>query len=264
MRHLRAAAAVLTAVVAALSGTTATAAGTGSATHYAALGDSYSSGTGTRDYLPDSGRCMRGTSAYPQLWARSHDVDEFAFDACAGATTDDLVANQLDDLDRNTTLVTMTIGGNDVGFAQVIRHCLLTDDAGCAARVEHGEDRARDELPAKLDRAFHAVADKAPNAKIVVLGYPHLNEPGACDVPGYTAAKRARINRGADLLDRVVAEHARAAGMRFVDTRDQFAGHGVCGDQPWINGPTLPLSESFHPNVGGHALGFLPALDAVT
>lgn len=264
MRYLRAAAGVLTAVVAVLASTTTTATGSGSATHYAALGDSYSSGTGTRDYLPESGRCMRGAKAYPQLWARSHEVDRFAFDACAGATTDDLVADQLGDLDRNTTLVTMTIGGNDVGFAQVIRHCLIADDAACDSLVSRGENRVREELPTKLDRAFRAVADKAPNATAVVLGYPHINEAGACEIPGYTETKRARINKGADLLDDVVAERARAAGMRFVDTRDQFAGHAVCSGDPWINGPTLPLSESFHPNVDGHALGYLPALDAVT
>ena len=264
MRFLRAAAGVLTAVVAVLAATATTATGADSATHYVALGDSYSSGTGTRDYLPDSGRCMRGTKAYPELWARSHHVDSFAFDACAGATTDDLIANQLGDLDRNTTLATMTIGGNDVGFAQVIRRCLLNDEATCERVVGGGEQRARDELPAKLDRAFHDVSRKAPNADVVVLGYPHINELGECDIPGYTEAKRARINKGADLLDGIIAKHARAAGLHYVDAREQFSGHAVCSADPWLNGPTLPLSESFHPNADGHALGYLPALDAVT
>jgi lysophospholipase L1-like esterase len=263
MRYLRAAAGVLTAVVVVLAGTATTATGA-DATHYVALGDSYSSGTGTRDYLPDSGRCMRGAKAYPPLWARSHHVDSFAFDACAGATTEDLVNDQLGDLDGNTSLVTLTIGGNDVGFAQVIRHCLLNDEATCGQFVDRGERQARAELPAKLDRAFRAIRSKAPNADVVVLGYPHINEPGACAIPGYTEAKRERINQGADLLDETIAEHARAAGLHYVDPRDQFSGHAVCSTDPWINGPTLPLTESFHPNTDGHALGYLPVLDAVT
>lgn len=263
MRYLRAAAGVLTAVVVVLAGTATTAIGA-DATHYVALGDSYSSGTGTRDYLPGSGKCMRGAKAYPQLWAQSHHVDSFAFDACAGATTEDLVNDQLGDLDGSTSLVTLTIGGNDVGFAEVIRHCLLNDEATCEQFVDRGERQAREELPAKLDRAFRAIRRKAPNANVVVLGYPHVNEPGPCAIPGYTAAKRERMNKGGDLLDEIIAEHARAAGLHYADPRDQFSGHAVCSTDPWINGPTLPLTESFHPNTDGHALGYLPMLDAVT
>lgn len=272
MRYVRETVAVVVAVIAVLAGTTTTAAGAGSTTNpattnpattnYVALGDSYSSGAGTRNYQPDSGRCLRSPDAYPQLWSRSHGVNHFSFNACAGATTDDVVADQLGALDRNTSLVTMTIGGNDVGFSSVVGHCLVGDDAGCGRAIDSAEARVRDELPGKLDKAFRAVAAKAPNAKVIVLGYPLINELGGCDIPGYTEAKREAINKGADLLDDVVAQHARSAGLNYADARGHFKGHSVCSKDPWINGPTLPLSESFHPNVDGHAHGYLPVLDA--
>lgn len=264
MRYVRGAVGALAAVVAVLASTTASASATDSAVHYTALGDSYSSGTGTRDYDPPTGACMRSPQAYPELFARSHEVDRFTFAACAGATTDDVVDKQLGALDANTTLVTLTVGGNDIGFAGVIRRCVLGDDSTCDRAVDGGEAKLRDELPGKLDRAFAAIADKAPNARVVVLGYPRLNEAGPCGIPGYTEAKRARINEGSDELAHVIADHARSAGFDYADARDRFAGHGICGTDPWINGPTLPFSESFHPNTDGQAHGYLPVLDRAT
>jgi lysophospholipase L1-like esterase len=233
-------------------------------THYAALGDSYSSGTGTRDYFEDSGDCLRGPKAYPQLWADSHEASSFQFVACSGAKTDDLNSDQLGALSGETTLVTVSIGGNDIGFSSTVQDCLLGDDGACDSAVGEAEDKARDELPAKLKTTYDNIRQAAPNAEVVVLGYPRLNDLGDCGIPGFSETKRQRINDAADVLAGVLSENASAAGFEFADTRDAFDGHGVCSDQEWVNGPSNPLRESFHPNVDGHAQGYLAAVNAIT
>lgn len=232
--------------------------------HYAALGDSYASGTGTREYFEDSGDCQRGPKAYPQLLADANSPASFEFAACSGDTTDDLNAGQLGALSADTTLVTVQIGGNDVGFAKTISSCLLGSDEGCASAVAAGEAKARDELPGKLKTTYDNIRTAAPNAEVVVVGYPHVNELGDCDIPGYTEAKRKRINAGSDVLAEVISAQARSAGFSYADPRENFAGHGVCGGSEWINGPSSPLTESFHPNVDGHAEGYLPTVQSIT
>lgn len=263
MRHLRQAVCVAAATAVALGAVAVPAFGAEADTNYVALGDSYASGTGTREYFDDSGDCYRSPKAYAQLWADSHDVSSFAFDACSGAVTDDVLANQLGSLSEDTTLVTISIGGNDIGFADVIQDCLLGSNDSCDAAVSEGEDKARNELPDKLDATYSEITAAAPNAEVVVVGYPQINEPtGDCGVPGFNETKRQRINAGGDVLAGVIAEQAAAAGFTFADARAAFEGHGVCSDAEWINGPSSPLRESFHPNVDGHAEGYLPVVNA--
>ncbi|GAA3360580.1 MULTISPECIES: SGNH/GDSL hydrolase family protein [Saccharopolyspora] len=263
MRHIRGVArAVAATVVIGTSLTAGTAHAAQADENYAALGDSFASGTGTRDYFEDSGDCLRSPKAYPQLWADAHGAATFSFDACSGATTDDLNADQLGSLSADTTLVTVQIGGNDIGFADVIQGCLLGTDENCDSAVGDGEAATRDELPAKLDATYEGIRAAAPNAEIVVVGYPRINSTGDCGIPGFTETKRERINKGADVLAEVISERAEAAGFTYADPRSAFDGHGVCGDPEWINGPSTPLQESFHPNVTGHAEGYLPVVES--
>ncbi|MBE9375897.1 SGNH/GDSL hydrolase family protein [Saccharopolyspora sp. HNM0983] len=267
MRRRRPLSAMVALTALALSGTVFAAPGSAAppaqqvSDDYVALGDSYSSGVGTREYFDDSGDCRRGPHAYPQLYADAAGVTEFAFVACSGAVTDDVDAEQLDALDESTTLVTVSIGGNDVGFADVIQSCLLGDDAGCDEAVSTAEQEMRSELPDKLDDTYDGISGAAPAAEVVVLGYPKLAELGDCGVPGFSETKRERINAGADVLAGVLRERAEAAGFTFADPRSQFDGHGVCGEDEWVNGPSAPLVESFHPNIDGHAAGYLRVLE---
>ena len=268
MRHTRKFAGLLAgiAVVSGLSTVPASAESTSAtaAENYVALGDSYASGTGTREYFEDSGDCLRSPKAYPQLWAESHEVSSFEFAACSGAVTDDVIADQLGSLSADTTLVTISIGGNDVGFVDVITRCLTGDDAACDSAVTEATEKARTELPAKLDSTYASIREAAPSAEVVVLGYPRINEMGDCGIPFYTEAKRQRINEGSDELASVIADRAAAAGFTFADARPAFDGHGVCADDEWINGPSNPVQESFHPDVDGHAKAYLPTLESVT
>jgi lysophospholipase L1-like esterase len=240
-------------------------AATSSAISYAALGDSYSSGVGGGDEEPASGVCRRGANAYPALWAASRAPARFVFVACAGATTSTVLSTQLGVLNRSTTLVTITVGGNDVGFAPVVGTCLVGSTATCAAAVSAAKTVARTVLPAQLAVTYAAIRLRTPHARLVVLGYPRLFETGAaCGPTGMSQPNRIAVNGGADVLNSVVRSRARALGATFVDVRSRFAGHGICGSDPWINDAAPDVANAFHPNAAGYSQGYLPALESVT
>ena len=117
-------------------------------------------------------------------------------------------------------------------------------------------------MTGRLDATYAAIRSRAPNATVVVLGYPRLLEPnGSC----LTATKRAALNRGADALHGVISARATAAGFSYVDARPHFGGHGACGAAPWINRfSILQVVESFHPNAAGYSQGYLALLSGVT
>ena len=233
---------------------------------YVALGDSYSSGVGAPPYDPASGSCLRSPRGYPQLWATSHTVSSFQFVACGGATTDDVLGSQVAALNANTDLVSITIGGNDVGFASTLSSCVLGSDSACVNAVNAGRTAATTTLPARLDNTYAAIRARAPNARVVVLGYPRLISPtGSCGLFNLSTVKRTALNEGADVLAGVIAGRASAAGFVHVDARARFEGHGACGSSPWINRfNLLSVTESFHPNATGYAQGYLPLLNGVT
>lgn len=233
---------------------------------YVALGDSYSSGLGAGSYTLASGICYRNALTYPVLWKHANDVTSFRFRACAGATTDTVTADQLDALSRTTTLVTITVGGNDVGFAGVVATCTLTlHPEICDHVVDAAEQVGTTSLPGKLTTLYATIREKAPNARLVVLGYPQLFEAGpTCGTFGMIQANRVRLNAGAVRLNAAIAERAEAAGAQFVDVSPYFEGHRICAADPWINGLAANLVESYHPNRSGYSDGYLPALQSVT
>src|SRR5450631_2869637 len=91
---------------------------------YVALGDSYSSGVGTRVFYSEAGSCSRSPDAYGPKIAAARGYT-LSFQACSGAKTTDVNANQLGTLSSTTSLVTISIGGNDAGFSNVILNCAL-------------------------------------------------------------------------------------------------------------------------------------------
>ncbi|MGO1048708.1 SGNH/GDSL hydrolase family protein [Crossiella sp. CA198] len=232
---------------------------------YVALGDSYHSGVGTRQYDSASGDCRRSPLAYPALWAKSHQTSSFTFAACSGARTADVTGKQLGALNANTDLVTVGIGGNDAGFADILTRCQLGSDNDCRSAVDGAIAFAQRDLPARLDSVYRAIKAKAPNAKLVVLGYPRLFDGGpSCSFGGMGQTKRVKLNSAADILSDVVSGRASANGATYVDVRSAFATHGICSSNEWVNGLSWPIVESYHPNSKGNADGFLPALNRVT
>ncbi|MEG3637489.1 SGNH/GDSL hydrolase family protein [Micromonospora palythoicola] len=229
--------------------------------HYVALGDSYSSGVGAGPY--DLSTCLRSQKSYAPLWAAANNVASFRFPACGGAKTADVLDDQLGSLSATTTMVTITIGGNDAGFADVMTDCRFGSTSTCTNAVNAAKAFATGTLPGRLDNTYAAIRERAPNARLIVLGYPRLFETRYCGLLAMSTYKRTILNEAADVLAAVTAERAAAAGATFADTRPTFAGHGVCGAAPWIRDVTGVI-EASHPNADGYRYGYLPALNAVT
>jgi len=230
---------------------------------YVALGDSYSSGTGAGSY-GNSGSCKRSANSYPQLWANANAPSAFAFVACSGAETGDVLAGQIGSVTADTALVTISIGGNDAGFADVMTDCNLGSDSACVARNQEAQDFARTQLPGLLNGVYTQIRDRAPSAQVVVLGYPHIYHlNGGCSV-GLSETKRAAINSSSDVLSDVISGRAAAYGFTYVDGRVAFGGHEICASGTrWINSLTWPVDESYHPNSTGQRGGYYTALEAV-
>ncbi|WP_035305957.1 SGNH/GDSL hydrolase family protein [Actinokineospora inagensis] len=231
---------------------------------YVALGDSYSSGVGAGSY-GSSGSCKRSANAYPQLWANSHAPSGFTFVACSGAVTSDVLNGQVGSVTADTALVTISIGGNDAGFASVMTNCNIDSDADCVSQNQNAQNFARTTLPGRLDNVYRAIRSKAPNARVVVLGYPHIYQLNGSCVIGLSETKRAAINQSSDVLASVTAGRAAAAGFTFVDGRSAFSGHEICASGArWLNSVTWPVDESYHPNAAGQSGGYFTALRSVT
>jgi lysophospholipase L1-like esterase len=233
--------------------------------NYVALGDSYSSGVGAGG---ESGSCSRSSNAYPQLWANGHSPASFQFVACSGAKTTDVINNQLSALSSSTTLVSITIGGNDLGFSSIMIDCNLYSDSTCVNEINAAENTAKTKLPGWLDTLYSDIRAKAPNAKVVVLSYPRFYDLSAWWCPGLSSTKRSKINEGADVLDTVIkGEVAKYANFSFADVRSRFAnGHEICDyGSEWLHSVDWSnLDDSYHPNASGHSGGYLPALTAIT
>ncbi|MFE9424886.1 SGNH/GDSL hydrolase family protein [Kitasatospora sp. NPDC006697] len=231
--------------------------------NYVALGDSYSAGVGAGNYDSNSGSCKRSYSSYPALWQQQHAPSSFNFVACSGAKTGDVLNGQLSALNSGTSLVSITIGGNDAGFSNTMQTCVLSGTDSCLSAVSTAESYANNTLPGQLSQLFSAIHSKAPSAHVVVLGYPHLYQvPGSCWF-GISDTSRTAINGAADQLDTVINKAAANAGFTYADVRSAFSGHEICGDlDQWLNSTTLPIDESYHPNSSGQAGGFLPVFAA--
>jgi lysophospholipase L1-like esterase len=263
---------------------------------YVALGDSYSSGEGAWDYQEgtdysdrddlwpfnddeeDENRCHRSDNAYSQVLS---DNNEFAggttFVACSGATTDDLdnpdsgntgEGPQNDALNEDTSLVTMSMGGNDLGFASVVQDCILNGGGGIGpfegCREKH-EQRIQELLPQlqeELVQRYLDIQEQAPNARVIIVGYPQLFVDNPSDNYGNLlfAEDQEWMNEVGGDLNAMLAAAADEAGVEFVDPTEAFQGHGIGSDDPWINdldlgGPGFAPADpsSFHPNAAGQA-----------
>lgn len=240
-----------------------TAAPASAAVNYVALGDSYASGLGAGNY--SGGSCDRSSGAYPQLWANANHPASFAFVACSGATTTDVINNQISALSASTTLVSVTIGGNDVGFSSVMETCVLGSTSDCVNAVNQAEAEARSQLPGALNTLFGDISARAPNATVVVTGYPEfydLSKSSGCI--GLSTTDRTALDGGADVLDSVIqaatAGHARFA---YAEIRPAFAGHEICDSSSWLHSVDwLNLGDSYHPTASGQSGGYYPVFRA--
>jgi lysophospholipase L1-like esterase len=242
----------------------ATAADAAATVNYVALGDSYSSGLGAGNYISSSGSCDRSTSAYPEQWADADSPASFDSVACSGATTADVLSSQVSALSASTTLVSITIGGNDAGFSSVMETCVLSSTSSCLNAIAAAEAFMTTQLPGRLDTTLETIRADAPNAKVVVLDYPELydlSRSGTCI--GLSTSDRTALNHGADVLDGAIQTAALANNDTFADVRSQFAGHEICDSGSWLHSVDIfAISSSYHPTAAGQDLGYLPVFTA--
>jgi hypothetical protein len=230
------------------------------ATKYVALGDSYSSGTGTRTYYDSN--CQRSVYAYPYLEHNAHPDWTFVHAACSGAKTGDIINTQSSSLTSDTNWVSYTIGGNDAGFSSVITTCAYPSWASdCNGAIDGAQSYIN-----------NTIKSRSPNAKVIVLDYPHLFNGEDCNAgTWFSPSEETRLNQTADMLRDKLSQAASRAGSNFIfrDVIPPFIGHAVCdggggSSTEWINGLSNPVGESYHPKITGHANGYYPVLHAVT
>ncbi|MFJ1974018.1 SGNH/GDSL hydrolase family protein [Streptomyces sp. NPDC087903] len=249
----------------------ATASGQGSVKHYVALGDSYAAGTGLSPQT--DAECKRSSGSYPSWIAQTYKPAVFKDVTCSGATTRSLwnkqgtSAPQVNALTRDTDLVTVTLGGNDLGFSDVLTTCVL---AGLATRegtpcrdelLRSGKNLDADfaKLSTRVPDMLTDIKQRSPKARVVVVGYPNLfpTDGSACgsSVP-LAKGDVAWLNQITNRLNLLLEMAARLNQAEFINTSSVFSGKDMCqpSSKQWIN-PLLPQTPgSAHPNSIGHLM----------
>ncbi|WP_345696956.1 SGNH/GDSL hydrolase family protein [Kitasatospora terrestris] len=253
---------------------------------YVALGDSYTSGLRIQPQVGLPAGCARSGVNYPSLVARGLKVTEFTDVSCSGARTTDLTAAQrtddgtnppqLDALTPATRLVTVGIGGNDAGFLDVLGRCAVESlrsgllgeravaDAPC--RAYYTEGAGRGEVERRLDAAGQRLASalgeirrRAPQARVLVVGYPALlpGDPARCAAAlgdGVAAGDVLFVGEQERALNAMLSARAAAGGAVYVDTWAASQGHDMCAGEAerWIEPPQPAAGAApVHPNARG-------------
>ncbi|HET6447727.1 MAG TPA: SGNH/GDSL hydrolase family protein [Conexibacter sp.] len=239
---------------------------------YVALGDSYTAGPLIPNQSLSPLGCLRSDHNYPHLVQAGLTTAALADASCSGATTDDMFAAQsteigtnppqLDALTADTRVVTLGIGGNDIGFSEVVLNCArLNPFDPCKDDYVHGSTddisvRIAATAP-KVDAVIAAIHTRAPSARVHVVGYPVILPasgsgcwPSVPILPtdvSYLRAKEIELNG-------MLAARAGADGAFYVDTYTSSVGHDVCKatGTRWVEGliPTSPAAP-VHPNALG-------------
>lgn len=273
------------------------------------LGDSFSAGNGSWEKHPDEtdrpdgydGECNRSTEAWGPLLSNRNDIDVnlSAFGACGGATVDGTNLeggtghpSLLAEIEANrgtmaqADQVIFTIGGNDIGFSDILYPCVMVGKSAsdCHDAVTEGRQRinGKDGQPSaltpQLEEAYRAALKAAPNATIYVVGYPHLVElDDKNSTLGIGEVKPENRREVVGLIDDLNTEmrntvrdvnSSTPGGPRlvFVDpttSKSPFNGHSLTDDDPYYNGAQLKLKwavppvaskpGSYHPNDEGNA-----------
>jgi hypothetical protein len=129
--------------------------------------------------------------------------------------------------------------------------------------VTTAQNYIKNTLPGSLATLYASIKSKAPNAKVVVVGYPRLFNGEDCNaLTWFSPDDESRLNATADLIDSKISAAASAKGFTFVSPVTSFIGHAVCGNPEWLNGLSNPVSDSYHPNKLGHSSGYTPLVSA--
>ena len=260
-------------LLAAIAAAAALAGAAQAAPRYTALGDSYTAGPLIPLPLPPFG-CLKSSSNYPPLAQARLRYPEFRDPSCSGAETEDMTQPQnvtpgpnppqFDSLSADTALVTVTIGGNDIGFTSIAEDCVSASPYGSPCRdqyVQGGQDevsRRIAETAPKVAAVIQGIRARSAEARVLVLNYsailPHTGDRGCWpqipiargDVP-WVRAKQEELNA-------MLAEQAAANGAQLVDVYAASRGHDACQvpGRRWVE-PYVPANAAapLHPNLAG-------------
>jgi lysophospholipase L1-like esterase len=243
---------------------------------YAALGDSYTSAPLVPDQTGSPSGCLRSDEDYPALVARVLRPRAFTNVSCFGASTYDMSHSQhaidetdppqLSVLSSADTLVTVQVGGDDIGFSHIIATCAalsLTDPFGAPCMGHYtagGSDtlaQAVDSTAPKIVAMLTQIRQRASHARILLIGYPDILPVSGNGCWPLTPVARGDVPylRSVETsLNAMLAASAAKVGVTYVDTYRDTIGHDVC--QPsgvkWVEGliPTS-LAMPMHPNASG-------------
>ena len=242
------------------------------ASQYVSLGDSYAAGPLIPLQVPPFG-CLKSNNNYANLTARNLGL-ELTDPSCSGAETEDMTSPQnvdpdgpnppqFNSLTKQTRIVTLQIGGNDIGFSSIGRDCSSTTNQGtpCQDRYVHdGRDEISDRIQAtapKVAAVLQGIHTRSPKARVLVVNYAAIlpdQGPGCWpqvpitdgDVP-YVRAKQKELNA-------MMAAQAAANGAELVDWYTASIGRDACKPPVirWVE-PAVPVNAAapLHPNLGG-------------
>jgi hypothetical protein len=267
-------------VAAALALLAVTAAGASAAT-YTALGDSYAAGPLIPNQSLNPLGCLRSDHNYAHLTASAKGLT-LTDVSCSGATTNDMTEAQnvepgpnppqFNGLNAGTEIVSVTIGGNDIGFSEIIESCVTYNPFSTPCKDKYdpgGHDQLAERIAGaapKVAAVLQGIHSRSPNARVFVVNYPDILPTGSgCwptvplsfgDVP-YLHATEERLNS-------MLATAAAANGATIVDWYSASIGHDSCkgSSTRWVE-PVIPneLAAPVHPNKAGMA-GGAAALEA--
>ncbi|MHB1788593.1 MAG: SGNH/GDSL hydrolase family protein [Acidimicrobiales bacterium] len=256
-----------------------------------ALGDSYISGEGTGEYTSRTDQNGDYCHRSPQSYVSMLGVPENDFFACSGATISQIEHGrngeppQVPRVPPSARVILLSAGGDSFGFASVLTACVSlvghsTSYSGCQSAVTSAEN-AIPNVKYQLTRLINQLHHQAPQAWIVLVGYPELfqqNPTSSCSF--ISAGRQLLLNEAATQLNnnyaQPVVNQLSASGVPvwYVDTLHSFAGHELCDSNQYLNpliikvttlfchpaytfGPSWLTNavcvESFHPNAGGYS-----------
>jgi len=240
---------------------------------YVALGDSYTAGPIIPVQQPDPLGCLRSDHNYPHLVAAALRVSEFRDASCSGAETDDMTNSQgvspgpnppqFDRLDANTQLVTLGIGGNDIGFSEIVENCSSPVPTGHPCQ-DHYVVNGHDELAERIEQTAPKIAavldgihQRSPEARIFVVAYLAIlpeSGPGCWPQLPITPDDVPYLRGVEKKLNAMLAQQAEPNDAKFVDAYTASIGHDAC-QLPvarWVE-PAVPTTPAapVHPNLFG-------------
>jgi lysophospholipase L1-like esterase len=243
--------------------------------NFVALGDSYAAGPVIPVQVAPYG-CLKSNNNYGSIAQRKLKYAQYRDMTCSGAETDDMTQAQgvspgpnppqFSALDADTRLVTITIGGNDIGFSSIAQDCIDTTPANsghpCMDKyVVAGHDEVSARIAAtapKVAAVLQGIHARSPQALVLVVNYPaifpHTGSKGCWPQIPVADGDVVWLRSKQVELNQMLATQAAANGATVVDAYSASKGHDAC-KLPlvrWVE-PAVPASAAapIHPNLDG-------------